>query len=113
MLYPKIFPLMFFKIVSYIDDYKHLMEENKFFLKMNKGVFDWHLKRMSFDWHLDKELRLGVWDPSSDMCLTSFDWVFKTLRSSFGPSASIKRWASFDQVQFARHTRPRLLQICL
>ena len=59
LLYPKICPLMFSKIVSYIDGYKHLMEENNFFLKMNKGVFDWHLNRMSFDWNLDKELRLG------------------------------------------------------
>ena len=58
LLYPKICPLMFSKIFSYMGGHKHLIKgKNKFF--EDKQVLSIGMNKVSFNWHFDK-LRLGA-----------------------------------------------------
>ena len=76
----------------------------KFFLKMNKVLFDWPGKTLRFvlwtntlighlarlDRALISKLRLGVWNPSIKI------WC-ATLRLTLRTNTLIERWTSFDQ----------------
>ena len=86
LLYPKIFPLTFYKIFSHMGGYKHLLEEK---------ITNFEVGQSAFQLTSLKCLSIGIWEKSSIGYLKSFE-------TGLTHQSSIGHLALFDQVLISK-----------